>query len=139
MLRIACTYIRPGKANACSTGRQQRRGAATEIFKPINTRVSCRNGSERITKGLTVYRGEGHDVPGVGGQRQHVQLVVAHEAALAVPQGEHEALVEPSHHIAGALRAEPEQNKIKKNGAYHIRIYCTEEYGVRVVVCREKS
>lgn len=63
---------------------------------------------------LTVHGREGHDVPRVGGQREHVQLVVAHEAALAVPQGEHEALVEAPHHVTGALGAESGEEERRK-------------------------
>ena len=49
--------------------------------------------TERIMTGascldhLTVHGRQGDDVPGVGGQREHVQLVVANQAALAVPKG----------------------------------------------------
>ena len=43
----------------------------------------------------------------MGRQREDVELIVADEAALAVSEGQHEALVEACDHVAGALGTEP--------------------------------
>lgn len=70
-------------------------------------RSSTRGSSVRH---LTVHWRKGNDVPGVRRERKHVQLVVAHEAALAVPERQHEPLVKTADHIPGALRTESTGN-----------------------------